>query len=58
MWNKMMEEKAGGLRGRIPRKDSRERACLQYGGSFRVFGFECSSVFKGGRPNSENSKLV
>ena len=50
--------KKRGLRGRIPRKDSKEWACLQHGGSFSGFGFECQSVFKSSRPDSENSKLV
>ena len=44
----------------VPEAEFQERiwkewACLQSGGNFPGFGFYCPSVFKAGRPDSENS---
>ena len=53
----MMEEKEGS-RGRIPRKDLKRMSVPALWRGFRAFGFHCPSVFKGGRPDSDKSKLV
>ena len=52
--------KSWGWEAEFQERVRKEWACLQRGGSFRghCFGLDCPSVFKGDRPDLENSKLV
>ena len=50
--------KSGGWEAEFQERIRKEWACLQRGGSFCGFGFECPSVFKAGLPDSESSNLV
>ena len=54
LYNNMLEEKAGS-RSRIQRKDSKRMSMPECGGNCWV---SARPVFKGGWPDSENSKLV
>ena len=55
LWNNMMEENAGSS---FQERIWKEWACLHSGGSSWVSDFSARQVFKGGGPDSENSKLV
>ena len=57
MWNKMIEEKAGFER-QNSKKGFQRRSMPAAWREFLWFQFECQSVFKGGRPYLENSKLA
>ena len=50
--------KSGGRDAEFQEKIRKEWACLHCGGSSWVSDFSARLVFKGGRPDSENSKLV
>ena len=51
-------KKSRGREAEFQERIRKELAYLYSGGSFLGFGFHCQSVFKGGRPDLENSKLV
>ena len=50
--------KSGSREAEFQERNRKEWACLQRGGKFVGFRFHCPSLLNGGRPDSENSKLV